>query len=70
MGRGEYAFSIHFHLIFKNFNSYVRSVLVLDIAHLDPAPLPYTGVFADPVTHKQGLLAYVLLGKPFPSFLT
>jgi hypothetical protein len=33
-------------------------------AHLD-LPSPYAGVSVDPVTHKQGLCAYVLLGKTF-----
>jgi hypothetical protein len=43
-------------------------VFVFDLILLDQQ-FPYAGVSVDPVTHIEGLRAYDLLEKPFPTLI-
>ena len=42
--------------------------IFIDLLLLDQQ-FPYAGVSVDPVTHIEGLRAYVLLEKPFPTLI-
>ena len=42
--------------------------IFFDLLLLDQQ-FPYAGVSVDPVTHIEGLRAYVLLEKPFPTLI-
>ena len=45
-----------------------KTGIFFDLILLDPQ-FPYAGVSVDPVTHMQGLRAYVLLEKIFPTLI-
>ncbi len=45
-----------------------KTGIFFDLILLDPQ-FTYAGVSVDPVTHMQGLRAYVLLEKPFPTLI-